>query len=261
VAVQLCQRVSVGDPPTLGGMDDMRIGAAFRAVRLRRHWRQSDVAERAGVSRALVSLVERGHFAHTNLDTLRRIALTLDIRVDVWARWRGGDLDRLLNARHSALHESVAVYFARQPGWRIAPEVSFSIYGERGVIDILAFHPASGCLLVIELKTMIVDVNDLIGSMDRRRRLAPEIALPRGWHADRTSAWVIVERGRTNQRRIAAHAEVLGAAFPAGGRAMETWLQRPSSVISALSTWPYAILSSVPVAPRHRVRPTLPKTS
>lgn len=33
------------------------------------------------------------------------------------------------------------------------PEVSFSIYGQRGVIDILAWHAATRSLLVIELKT------------------------------------------------------------------------------------------------------------
>jgi transcriptional regulator with XRE-family HTH domain len=41
-------------------MDDIRVGAAFRAVRIRRGWRQQDVADRAGVSRALISLIERG---------------------------------------------------------------------------------------------------------------------------------------------------------------------------------------------------------
>ena len=33
-------------------------------------------------------------------------------------------------------------------GWEVAPEVSFSIYGERGVIDVLARHPTAGSLLV-----------------------------------------------------------------------------------------------------------------
>jgi hypothetical protein len=36
---------------------------------------------------------------------LRRIAEALEMRVDVTVRWRAGELDRLLNARHSALHE------------------------------------------------------------------------------------------------------------------------------------------------------------
>lgn len=116
----------------------MRIGAALRAVRVRRRWRQSDVAARAGVSRATVSLAERGHLGRMPLDTIRRMAQVLDVRLDLVARWRGGELHRLLHARHSALHESVAVYLASLAEWQFLPEVSFAIYGERGVIDILA---------------------------------------------------------------------------------------------------------------------------
>jgi hypothetical protein len=99
------------------------------------------------------------------------------MRVDLVGRWRAGDLDRLLNAGHSALHESVARYFAGDhPAWTLAPEVSFSIYGERGVVDIVAWHPGRRALLIIELKTDIADVNELVGTVDRKRRLGRRIA-------------------------------------------------------------------------------------
>ena len=45
------------------------------------------------------------------LEVMRRISAALDIKVDLVARWRAGDLDRLLNSRHSALHEQVARMF------------------------------------------------------------------------------------------------------------------------------------------------------
>lgn len=232
-------------------MDDTHLGAAFRAVRIRRRWRQEDAAARAGVSRALISMIERGHVGRTPLDSLRRVATALEIRLDVVARWRGGDLDRLVNAHHSALHESVASYFMGMRAWEHAPEVSFSIYGERGVIDVLAFHPASGSLLVIELKTAIVDINDLLGTVDRKRRLATQIAAGRGWQAEAVSTWVIVGRGRTNQRRLSAHRAVLRAAFPSGGRAIQSWLRDPVGSIHAISTWPDAQLTSARIAVRH----------
>ena len=218
-------------------MDDMRVGAAFRAVRLRRRWRQEDVALRAGVARSLVSDIERGHFGSTPLWRVRAIAAALDIRIDLILRWRGGELPRLLNARHSALHESVASRFEQLGGWHFAPEVSFSIYGERGTIDILAFHPASGSLLVIELKTEIVDVNDLVGTLDRKARLGRGIAADRGWQARSVSRWVIVSSDRTNQRRIEAHRSMLRAAFPSDGHAVRRWLAHPAGSISALSMW------------------------
>ena len=179
-----------GNRSQCAAMDDLRIGAAFRAVRIRRRLRQVDVAERAGVSRAFVSLVERGHLDRVSLGTLRTLGRALDIRIDAIARWRGGELDRLVNARHSVLHESVAGAFTRRPGWTIVPEVSFSVYGERGAIDLLAFHRESGCLLVIELKSEIVDVNELVGTLDRKARLAPGIALGLGWTVKSVSRWV-----------------------------------------------------------------------
>ena len=102
----------------------------------------------------------------------------------------------------------------------LAPEVSFSIYGERGVIDILAWHPGRRALLIIELKTDIVDVNDLAGSADRRRRLAPKIVAERGWDPVTVSVWVIVAPGRTNRRRVAATSGDAPSGIP-GGRARD----------------------------------------
>ena len=238
-------------------MDDTRVGAAFRAVRVRRRWRQEDVAARAGVPRSLVSDIERGHFSSTSLERLRAVAAALDIRIDLLTRWRGGDLARLLSARHSAMHESVAGYFERLPGWAESPEVSFSIYGERGVIDILAYHAASGSLLVIELKTEIVDVNELVGTLDRKARLGPQIATDRGWDVRSVSRWVIVSRDKTNQRRIEAHRSMLRAAFPADGHAMRSWLARPTGRIAALSMWTH--VAPIDASPTRSQRIRVPR--
>ena len=43
---------------------------------------------------------------------------------------------------HAAMHEDVARLFATLPGWDEVPEVTFSEFGERGSIDILAWHAA-----------------------------------------------------------------------------------------------------------------------
>jgi transcriptional regulator with XRE-family HTH domain len=218
-------------------MDDLRVGAAFHAVRLRRRWRQSDVAARAGVSQQFVSLVERGHLDKVSLSGLRRLGRALDIRIDVVARWRGGALDRMLALDHSRLAEGVTGWLSGRSGWLVAPEVSFSYYGERGIVDLLAFHPATGSLLVIELKTTIIDVNETLGTLDRKRRLAPRIASGRGWSATTVSTWLVVARGSTNHRRLEAHRAVLRAALPDGGRVVRSWLADPAGTIAALSTW------------------------
>ena len=79
------------------------------------------------------------------------------------------------------MHEVMANVFADRHDWAAEPEVSFSIYGERGIVDILAWHPTRRSLLVIELKTEFVDINELMGSVDRKRRLARTIGRDRGW--------------------------------------------------------------------------------
>ena len=220
-------------------MQDTRLGSAVRLLRHRRGLTQAALAARAGVSAPSISRIERGHIDSFAVRTIRAVANELDIRVDVVPRWRSGDLDRLLNHRHGAFHEIVARWFgAKLPAWILAPEVSFSIYGERGVIDILAWHPGRRALLIIELKTDIVDVNDLAGSADRRRRLARKIAAERGWDPVSVSVWVVVAPGRTNRRRVAAHQAMLRSAFPADGRAIGTWLRDPVGPVSALSFWP-----------------------
>ena len=201
-----------------------------------------------------MSLVERGHLDRVSLGTLRALGRALDIRLDVYARWRGGELDRLLNARHSALHESVAASFALLADWMIVPEVSFSVYGERGVIDILAFHRPSGALLVIELKTDIVDVQELVGTLDRKARLAAGVARERGWMPTSVSRWIIIAADKTNQRRIAAHRAMLRAAFPQDGRTMQGWLRRPVGSVDALSMWTNATPGSPSPTRSHRVR-------
>jgi len=219
-------------------VSDQRAGSAFRAVRVRKGWRQQDVADKAGVSRTRVSLIERGHLAQLTLVNLRRVAAALDIRVDVVARWRGGELDRLLNSRHSALGNAVAGLLRRQ-GWEVAPEVSFAISGERGWIDLLSWHAPTRTLLVIELKTEIVDIQNLLGTADRKTRLAARIARERGWIPASVATWVIVAEGPTNRRRVATHHALLRTAFPADGRDMRRWLQQPAGRIAALTFFSY----------------------
>ena len=221
-------------------MDDQRLGTALRQVRIRRGLRQSDVALMARVSQSTISRIERGHFGALSVDTVRRVAAALDVRIDMVPRWRAGDLDRLVNARHSQFHELVARRFRALPGWVMRPEVSFAVDRERGVVDILAHHARRRMLLVIELKTDIADVNELVGTVDRKRRLAPRIARDLGWpidHGTRVAVWVIVADGATNRRRIAAHRSMLRAAFPSDGRVMAGWLRDPINPVQALSIW------------------------
>lgn len=220
-------------------VSDVRIGIIVRSVRRRLGLRQIDVARRARVSAAAISRVERGRVDSISLARLRRIAEALEIRLDLVATWRGGELDRLVNARHAAMHEVALALFEALTGWETAPEVSFSIYGERGVIDILAWHERTRTLLILELKTEVVDPQALVGTMDRRRRLAARIGADRGWQPEHVATWVILADTRTNRRHVARHQRLLRGAFPANGHAMRRWLRCPRGALAALSFLPY----------------------
>ena len=229
-----------------------RLGAAIRLLRQRRRWTQADLGARAGVSDTTISRIERGHVRSLTIATIQDVALGIE-PIDRLDEGEEGDLAQVVGRRpappetagnvcgesHVPLHELVARWFGEVvPAWVLAPEVSFSIYEERGVIDILAWHSERRALLVIELKTDIVDVNDLVGSADRRRRLARTIAAERGWDPATVSVWVLVSPSRTNRRRVAAHEAMLRAAFPMDGRGVRAWLRSPVGSVAALSFWP-----------------------
>jgi transcriptional regulator with XRE-family HTH domain len=239
-------------------MDGRQLGPLMRAVRRRRGLRQIDVARAARVADTTVSSVERGHWRALSFETIERIAAVLDIRVDVAVGWRGGDADRLLNRAHSALAESFAAWLRSRPGWIVEPEVSFSIYGERGLIDQLGWHAGSRHLLVIEFKTELVDVNELLGTFDRKIRLAHKIARERGWPAEVVSGWLVMLDSRTSRRHVAAHEGLIRGRFPADARALRRCVEDPSpSATFGLAFWTDSrggAASQNPATARTRIR-------
>lgn len=218
-------------------MNGQRLGSLIREMRLKRGLRQSDLATMTGVAQTTISLVERGHWDHLSVETLERVSSALDIRVDVVGRWRGGDADRLLNRRHSELAAAVASFVVSSPGWTIFPEVSFSIYGERGVIDLFCWHAEARHLLIIEIKTEFVDVNELLGTLDRKARLARTVAHERDLDPYLVRVWLIVSDTPTNRRHAKQHAVLLDARFKLDGRSFAALLRNPVAVTTGLAFW------------------------
>ena len=209
-------------------MSDQKVGALFRAVRIRSRKRQQDVAGGAGIARWRISAIERGHLDAISIGQMRSIASQLDIRVEIGASWRGGDGTRVVNERHSRMHELIAARLAATPGWEFATEVTFSEWGERGTIDILAWHAASRTLLVIELKTELPDPAGLVAQVDRYRRLAPKVGRARGWDALTVATWVFVAESDFNRDQLARHRLMVRNAFPLDGRFLRRWFRDPS---------------------------------
>ena len=215
-------------------MDDIAFGRLVRLGRLRRQMTQQELADRAGVSRPIVSRVEHGHIGDCPLASLRSIAAVLEIRVEVLARARALDLDRLVNARHAALAEHLVGWISSFAGWIVRPEASYSEWGERGVIDLLCWHEPSRSLLVVEIKTELIDFGELLGKLDAKERLAAGVAERFGWRPLAISTALLVADSSTNRRRAGAHGSLLRAALPSSGHALARWLAQPMGAIHAL---------------------------
>ncbi|MFM2105976.1 MAG: Helix-turn-helix domain [Chloroflexota bacterium] len=220
-------------------MDDVAVGRLLRAIRIGRGWRQVDVAARAGVSGSQISRVETGGADDLRLADLRSIASVLEVRLSLSARWRGGDSDRLVNANHVRLQRRVLELLPRE--WVVAAEVTFSVYGERGAIDVLAWHPDAAALLVIEVKTELADPGRLLAQVDRYRRLGPAVAQERGWSRPASvGVWVVIAESSMNRRRLASAGPLIATGLPDGFRAVRSWLRSPHGSLRALSFSPYS---------------------
>lgn len=243
-------------------MDDLAIGRVFRELRHRLGWTQRAVAAKAGISRGSYSEIERGRIDQASLGRLRRVAATLEVRLILDPSWRGAGLDRLFASRHASMAEAVTRLLVGS-AWDVRPEVSFNHFGERGVVDLVAWRAGTRTLLLVELKTELVDPNDLLMVTDRRRRLAKEIVAPFGWKPLIVGQWVVIAESRTNQRRLAEHRTVIRAAFPADGRSVAGWLARPHVPISAFWFLPDSGDTSLrrKRSPRQRVRCAKPSVT
>jgi hypothetical protein len=113
-------------------------------------------------------------------------------------------------------------------------EVSFAIWGERGSIDILAFHPAFGALLVVEVKSVVADTQATLHGLDRKARLARQIVGKRGWGIRHVSRLLVVGASATSRRRIARLGATYDVALPARGTTVRRWLGRPAEPLDGL---------------------------
>jgi transcriptional regulator with XRE-family HTH domain len=214
-------------------VDQTRVGGDLRLLRHRRGWSQGRLSREAGVGRSTISAVETGRAEQVALDTLLRIATALGARLSVRIYWQGEALDRLRDRRHAALVEG-ALHWLAADGWLTRTEVTFSEYGERGSIDILAFHPATGALLVVEVKSVVPDLQAMLSSLDRKWRLSRTVSRTVGWHAASVSRLLVLPDDRTARRRVSRHAATFDTALPLRTTAVKRWVRSPTSPIAGI---------------------------
>ena len=148
--------------------------------------------------------------------------------------WRAGELDRLLDEDSAVVVAALAGQL-RRAGWIVETEVTYARFGERGSYDLLAFHPAAGMVLVVEVKTEFPSAEATLRKLDEKTRLAPTIARERfGWQVRTASRLLVMPDERTLRRRVERHRDLLAGAFPVRSVAVRRWIQKPAARISGL---------------------------
>ena len=204
-------------------MERRTIVRVLKALRRRKRWTQRRLGVDLGISQAEVSrrecsALERCTVPDVELwSTAVGAHLTLDLRVD-------GERP-LTDAAHAEMQNWFAALL-RRAGWTVEPEVSFNHYGDRGRIDLLAFHPGARVLLVVEIKTRLLDAQEIIGRLDVKRRVAAIVARQRGWSSAAGIPALAFRDESTTRRRLVTH-EALFAGYPLRGRSALAWLRHP----------------------------------
>lgn len=214
-------------------MDEQRVRRTLRALRHRLGWRQVDVAVAGSLSQDDVSRGERGRMR--DIAKLRRQAAALDADVYVGIRWRGGEIDRLLDEGHASIVGWVVTTLTRL-GCDVFPEVSYSVRGERGSIDVLAWHAGTRTLLVVEVKTELTSIEETLRKHDAKQRLAAQIGAERFARVApaQVCRLLVLADTSTARRRTQRHAAVLERAYRLRGSAARDWLASPAGPASLL---------------------------
>ena len=209
----------------------MTLAKACREGRLALGLSQEQLARKVGVARSYIAAIEVGR-ANPTLDVVVRIVTALGFELDLGLRPPVIVGDRrqrdLVHARCSG-HVDRRL---RAAGFETAREVPIVDGRWRGWIDLLAFDPRTGTLLVIEIKTVIDDVGAVERQVDWYERAARRVARERGWAPRRVITWLLVLATEQNEASLVRNRDIIDRAFPIRGGAME------SLADDAGSAWP-----------------------
>jgi len=217
-------------------VDDHRIGRSLRALRKRRQLRQADVAVAAGVSQSLISDIESGRLGGVTMATLRRVFAAVDAGFEAQVLWRGAGLDRLVDADHARLAGIAADRLRRYRWDPVLVETTYSIYGERGSIDVFGGRREGRAAVVEEIKTSLASIEATLRKLDEKVRLVRDrLARERlGWQPRSVGRMLVLPDDTSARRAVARHASSLDLALPARGADVRRWLREPEGDLGGI---------------------------
>jgi transcriptional regulator with XRE-family HTH domain len=177
-------------------------------------WSQQELGRRAGLSQPQVSAVEAGRLDGLTFRTAARLleAMGARLAVTVDAPYLG---DRPL--QRDAAHARCVGHVVRRltaAGWLIASEVEVGGDRSRGWIDVLAFHPPTGLVLVIEIKTELRDLGQIERTLGWYEREAWAAARRQGWRPRRVFGVLLLLATEANEDRVRSNRDALATGFP-----------------------------------------------
>ena len=196
----------------------MVVGTTVITLRKTIGWSQRELGKRAAMSQSMVCLVERGALRDLTFSTAATLLDAMGARlvIEVDAPYLG-DRKRQHDPAHAWLGAIVGARL-RRAGWQTRAEVEVGGDRSRGWIDLVAFHPVTLVLLVIELKTEIHDLGRVERTLRWYEREAWTAARRFGWRPTREIGCLLLLATEANELRIAANRAVIEADFPLRAR-------------------------------------------
>jgi len=191
-----------------------RIGLGLRDSRVALRLTQAQAGNRAGISQAAWSRIERGASAATSLGTLAACAAAVDSQLAGFIEARpGSTLPR--DVEHLRRQELV-IAIARAGGWAARPELPIDPGAVRSrSIDVDLVRRAGAEEIVVEIEDLLTDggavIRNLTDKVAAIRRTAATGTIVRG---------LLVIRGtRRNRETVGAFPAVFASRFPGSSTA------------------------------------------
>ena len=177
--------------------------------------------------RARFRSLNAGHLRTLSIQTVRAAFAAVEAGFEGHVIWRGGELDRVVDELHAQLVGATAA-FLETNGWFVSAEVTFSRYGERGSLDLLATRRAESVAVVVEAKTKLLSIEETLRRLDAKVRLAPAVVYEReAWRPANVGMLLVILDTSTARRRVAGHEGILRGALPDRYADVRHWLRSP----------------------------------
>ncbi|HEU4572400.1 MAG TPA: helix-turn-helix domain-containing protein [Candidatus Limnocylindrales bacterium] len=191
-------------------------GTACQGTRVALDLTQQQLADAVGIHRGHLANIEAGR-ANLSIDLMERIADRLGQRLDLTV-----EPPRFIAPRrpHDTVHAWCSGYVTRHfhaVGWVTAREVDVSAGNVHGWIDLFAFEPGTGTLVIVEIKTRVDDLGGIERQVGWYERQAARAARQLGWRPRRIVVWLIVLASDEVEQILVTSRDLIDQAFP--GRA------------------------------------------